>query len=132
MNELGRTSPRAAAPRPGAPFRDAATLAACGGCGEVVDVFFALLRAGLYGRELAAEEVLGDIDWEVVMALAQKHAVCGIIIESVRFLPEELRPPGPLAAKMNRFAMGLIQTNLILDKTAARLSAFLEIGRAHV
>lgn len=89
-----------------------------------VNTFFSLLRSGMYGLPLPESELPRNIDWETVIKLAQKHAVYGIIIDSVRFLPERLRPTGTVAAKMNRFALGLIQTNLILDKTVGRLVTF--------
>lgn len=87
-------------------------------------IFFSLLRSGMYGTPIPESELPGSIDWEAIIALAKKHVVLGIIIESVRFLPERLRPSGPIAAGMNRFALGLIQTNIILDRTVARLVEF--------
>lgn len=91
-----------------------------------LDIFFALLRSGMYGMPIPESELPESIDWESIINFAQKHVVYGIIIESVRFLPEELLPTGTIAAKMNKFALGLIQTNVILDKTVVRLSDFLK------
>lgn len=91
-----------------------------------LDIFFALLRSGMYGMPIPESELPKSIDWESIINFAQKHVVYGIIIESVRLLPEELRPTGTIAAKMNKFALGLIQTNVILDKTVVRLSDFLK------
>lgn len=90
-----------------------------------VKIFFALLRSGLYGTPVPESEMPERIDWNAIMALAKKHAVEGIIIESVQYLPGSLRPSAALYAKMSKFALGLIQTNLILDKTLARLVRFL-------
>lgn len=90
-----------------------------------VNIFFALLRSGLYGNPIPESEMLERIDWKAVMALAKKHAVEGIIIDSVQRLPESLRPSDALYAKMSKFALGLIRTNLILDSTLARLVSFL-------
>lgn len=87
-------------------------------------IFFSLLKAGMYGTPLPEAELPDSIDWKAVTALAHRHAVLGIIIDSVQSLPERLRPPEPIATKMNKFALGLIQANLILDKTVARLVAF--------
>lgn len=80
----------------------------------------------MYGIPIPESELPGRIDWKAVIALAKKHVVFGIIIESVQMLPERLRPSGAVAAEMNRFALGLIQTNIILDNTIARLSGFFE------
>lgn len=79
----------------------------------------------MYGTPLPEQELPESIDWNAIIKLAKKHIVLGIIIDSVQFLPDRLRPSGPVYAKMNKFALGLIQTNLILDKTAAHLATFL-------
>ncbi|MDE7135715.1 MAG: nucleotidyltransferase family protein [Muribaculaceae bacterium] len=88
-------------------------------------IFFALLRSGMYGVPIPESELPESIDWEAIVALAKKHVVYGIIIDGLRFLPERLRPEGQIAANMNKFALGLFKTNVILDKTAGRLADFL-------
>lgn len=88
-------------------------------------IFFALLRSGLYGTPLPESKLPESIDWTAVIRLAKKHVVYGIIIDSIPLLPERLRPSGDVAAEINRFALGLIRTNMILDLTVARLSTFL-------
>ena len=90
-----------------------------------IDIFFSLLRSGMYGIPVPESELPESIDWEAVVRLAKKHVVTGIIIESVQFLPERLRPSGDISAKMNGFALGLFRTNIILDSAVARLSSFL-------
>ncbi len=78
----------------------------------------------MFGTPIPESELPESIDWNAIVKLAQKHVVLGIIIDSVQLLPERLRPSAPILAKMSKFALGLIQTNLILDKTAARLVEF--------
>lgn len=80
----------------------------------------------MYGIPVPESELPESIDWKAVLALAQQHAVVGTIINSVQFLPERLRPSDSTSAKMNKFALGLIQANMVLDRTAARLVEFLE------
>lgn len=80
----------------------------------------------MYGTPVPESELPESIDWKAIIKLAQKHVVFGIIIDSIQFLPERLRPSGSTVAKMNKFALGLIQTNIILDKSVARLSSFLQ------
>lgn len=80
----------------------------------------------MYGTPVPESELPESIDWNAIIKLAQKHVVLGIIIDSVQLLPENLRPSGSILAKMNKFALGLIQANLILDKSVARLSSFLQ------
>lgn len=93
--------------------------------GKMYPVFFSLLRSGMYGTPIPEAELPDSIDWKSIIALARKHVVLGIIIDSVALLPEHLHPSASTMAKMNKFAIGLIQTNLILDRTAARLVTFL-------
>lgn len=93
---------------------------------DSVNIFFSLLRSGLYGSPVPKSDLPDNIDWKAVVALAKKHAVLGTIIESVQFLPDRLRPSSSVSAKMSAFALGLIQTNLVLDKTVAQLVAFLK------
>lgn len=93
--------------------------------GKMYPVFFSLLRSGMYGTPIPEAELPDSIDWKSIIALARKHVVLGIIIDSVALLPEHLHPSASTMDKMNKFAIGLIQTNLILDRTAARLVTFL-------
>ncbi|MDE5749333.1 MAG: nucleotidyltransferase family protein [Duncaniella sp.] len=90
-----------------------------------IKLFFSLLRSGLYGKPLTDEELPESIDWEGVVALAQRHGVQGTIIESVQLLPDRLRPYGQTMARMGKFALGLIHANMILDRTVGKLVAFL-------
>lgn len=92
---------------------------------DSIDIFFSLLRSGLYGTPLPESELPESIDWGAINRLARKHVVVGIIIESVRFLPERLRPSNATCAKMDKFALGLIQANMVMDQAAARLVEFL-------
>lgn len=91
---------------------------------DITDIFFSLLRSGLYGVPIPESDLPDTIDWDAVVALARKHAVLGIIVESVQFLPDHLRPSADLTAKMNKFALGLIRANMILDQSIARLVSF--------
>ncbi len=90
-----------------------------------INLFFGLLRSGLYGTPLPEHKLPASIDWEAVGALAEKHGVTGTIIESIQLLPEHLRPTEEIRAGMMRFALGLIQANLILDKTVSKLTGYL-------
>lgn len=92
---------------------------------DSINIFLSLLRSGLYGTPIPKSELPDSIDWEAVIRLAQKHVVFGIVIESIQFLPARLRPAGAIAAKVNKFALSLIQANIIMDRSAARLVRFL-------
>ena len=91
-----------------------------------MDIFFALLRSGLYGTPIPPSDLPEKIDWNAIVAIARKHFVFGTIIDAIQYLPEHLHPSARSVARMNQFALGLIQTNVVLDRTAARLVTFLE------
>ncbi len=92
---------------------------------QSINIFFSLLRSGLYGRPVPQSELPAAIDWEAVTTLGKMHAVLGILIESVQFLPAPLRPSGEMMARLGKYALGQIQANLVLDQAAARLVRFL-------
>lgn len=92
---------------------------------DSINIFFSLLRSGMYGEPVPVDELPASIDWDAIGRLSRKHAVLGIIIDSVQLLPEGLRPPAALYAKMSGYALKLIRTNLIIDKTVAKLVEFL-------
>lgn len=91
-----------------------------------IESFFALLRAGLYGTDLPAESLPSAIDWEWVVRMAKLHSVLGVVIEGAAMLPEALRPPAELYARMQRHALRLIHSNMGLDRCVGQLVLFLE------
>jgi hypothetical protein len=93
---------------------------------NTINIFFSLLRAGIYGVPVPESELPESIDWKAVVTLAKKHVVYGIIIDSVQFVPERLRPSQAVYAKMNKFAMGLLKTNAVLDLAVAHLATSLK------
>lgn len=69
-------------------------------------------------------ELPDQIDWDAIVVLARKHTVLGIIIESIHFLPERLYPSASMSAKMNKFAIKLIQSNIGIDQRVGKLVTF--------
>lgn len=93
---------------------------------RTTDIFFSLLRSGLYGVPIPEGEMPSEIDWHAVGELAKMHSVTGIIIESVQFLPARLHPSAEIKGRMNAYALRLIQSNMGLDKRVAQLVSFFE------
>lgn len=93
---------------------------------HVTDIFFALLRSGLYGTPIPDDCLPEAIDWDAVMRLAKMHTVIGVVIESVQFLPPSLQPPEAMMAKMRKFAIKVIHSNIGLDRAVARLVTFFD------
>ena len=90
------------------------------------NIFFSLLKSGMYGTPIPAADLPEHIDWSSILTLAKKQTVIGLIIESVQFLPESLHPSPSTYAKMQKFALRNIHTHMMLDKEAARLTEFFD------
>lgn len=73
---------------------------------DSINIFFLLLRSGMYGKPVPDSELPHSIDWKSIIRLAKKHVVLGIIIDSVQFLPESLRPTAEIEAKMKKICIG--------------------------
>ena len=90
-----------------------------------LDIFFLLLRSGMYGTPIPEDRLPDSIDWKFILELATKHTVTGLIIDSINRLPERLRPTSPLSEKIDQFALRIIRSNAIIDRAASRLVNFL-------
>lgn len=63
------------------------------------DIFFSLLRSGLWGSgpaDLAGEEP----DWDSIFTLARRQAVFGLVFRGASMLPENQMPPMPDRMKL--------------------------------
>ncbi len=87
----------------------------------MIDVFFELVRSGLYGTPISPDRLPPSIPWKEIRDLARKNAVLGLIIESLQFLPPDLLPPPDIAAGLNQHALALIRSNITMDREAAKL-----------
>ncbi|MDE6715943.1 MAG: nucleotidyltransferase family protein [Muribaculaceae bacterium] len=90
-----------------------------------ISVFFVLLRSGMYDLPIPENQLPDHIDWAYILELARKHTVMGLIIDSIRHLPPNLRPSAPISEKLDKFALRLISSNAMLDRAAIRLGSFL-------
>lgn len=98
---------------------------------EPLSSFFTLLRAGMTAKPIPADQLPDHIDWERVVALARKHTVLGIVIDAIQYLPAELRPAPALAARLQKFALGLIQANILTDRAVGHLVSFFDSHGIH-
>lgn len=57
------------------------------------DSFYALLRAGLWERELRLPSVPDAAGWERLLSLSRSQAVMGLILKGIAQLPAGQRPP---------------------------------------
>ena len=73
---------------------------------HLLDAFFALLRAGLWGTtpDPAFFVSFTETQWQALLALAQKQAVLGLIYAGVSRLPKELMPNQQLLLRLYGFS----------------------------
>ena len=93
---------------------------------RTLQALFALLRAGLWGRDDDAAASVFPIsaeEWERVFTLARHQTVTGIAFRGLDFLPEEAAPPMVVAAKWMAHADRIEQSNRIMNETLAKLYA---------
>lgn len=57
------------------------------------DIFFALLRAGLWERDLRLAAVPSAEDWLALLETARRQAVLGLLYRGIAHLPENQMPP---------------------------------------
>ena len=57
------------------------------------DIFFALLRAGLWEQDLQLPSTPSAEDWQAVLQTARQQAVLGLIYRGVAHLPGDRMPP---------------------------------------
>ena len=96
---------------------------------NIIEAFFFLTRAGLFGRtEHADSLLLDDVDWEEVYQLAKEQSVVGLVEEGIQVLQDEwLRVHGsPLlpqkwAVKFAYASLKLEQYNLGMNQFIAGL-----------
>lgn len=90
-----------------------------------ISVFFALLRSGMYDRPIPENQLPEHIDWNYIIGLARRHTVLGLIIDSIRHLPANLRPSATISEKLDKFAFRLMSSNAMLDRAAIKIVNFL-------
>ena len=79
-------------------------------------VFFALLRSGLWerplvARELAAAAALDETGWSEMLKLAREQAVPGLLYRAVTHLPADFKRPDGYVLDLMAFAGGLAREN---------------------
>lgn len=89
--------------------------------GNAPTALLALLRLALDNR--ATLPPMADSGWEAVFALAQRHAVAGMLFPTVSQFPEALRPPRHLLLSWFALAEQTKRLNRRVDADAVRLTA---------
>lgn len=94
------------------------------------DIFFELLRMGLWGRgTLSVAEPLSDEDWAVLYQYALNHTVEGILFDSFSLLTKEQLPPRALRMKWTARVDQIERYNVRMGEvTAEQFKAFVQLG----
>ena len=64
------------------------------------DIFFALLRAGLWEKDLRLDAELSCEDWNALLDTARRQAVLGLFYRGIAHLPEDQMPPADLRLQL--------------------------------
>lgn len=77
--------------------------------------YFALLQAGLWGKE-ANSSLFGETtDWDSIYNLAKSQTTLGIVYDGMLTLPNELRPERPLFMKWSALVARIEEDNEFLN-----------------
>ena len=106
---------------------------------NIIEAFFFLIRAGLFGRTEHADSMqLDDVDWAEVYQLAKEQSVVGLVGEGIELLQDEWPRvhgspllPQKWAIKFHCAALKLEQFNLAMNKFIAGLIRRLDKRNIH-
>ena len=87
--------------------------------------FFELLKSGLWGGAPDASLFVGEVDWPQLFQLARRQALPAIVLDGVRLLPEELRPPKALYLQWCAVMLHVEEQNELLNREIGNLYALL-------
>lgn len=95
---------------------------------NVLDAFFVLLRAGLWGTtpDPAFFVSLTEMQWRKLLALAQKQTVLGLIYAGVSRLPKELMPNQELLLRLYGFSERIRKNNAKIVAVAQEVCGWFE------
>lgn len=95
---------------------------------KVLDAFFALLHAGLWGTtpDPAFFVSFTGTQWRALLALAQKQAVLGLIYAGVSRLPKALMPDQELLLRLYGFAEQIRKNNARIGAVAQEVCGWFE------
>lgn len=96
---------------------------------NLTDIFFALLRAGLWERDLCLNAVPTAEDWQALLETARRQAVQGLLYRGVAHLSEDQMPPADLRLQLLAEIDRIERRNKQLEQTQqALLERFRDAG----
>lgn len=88
------------------------------------EIFLALVRSALWRKPFEVDESMPD--WTEILRLAEQQTVMGLVADSLRFLPESMRPSGEMYRKLQMKAVLIAQSHALLNMKLAQTVRFLE------
>lgn len=95
---------------------------------NVLDAFFVLLRAGLWGTtpDPALFVDMGRKEWVALLQMAQKQAVLGLVYAGISRLPKELMPESQVLLRLYGFVEQIRKQNARIDEVTQEICSWLE------
>ena len=88
------------------------------------EILLALVRSALWRKPFEVDESMPD--WTEILRLAEQQTVMGLVADSLRFLPESMRPSGEMYRKLQMKAVLIAQSHALLNMKLAQTVRFLE------
>lgn len=95
---------------------------------QIQQQFFALLRAGLWGKAPDAALFGAGTDWPALLAASKKQSVQAVVLDGVQMLPPDCRPPKALYLQWCALGLHTEEQNELLNHELGNLYALM---RAH-
>ena len=92
---------------------------------QIQQQFFALLRAGLWGKAPDASLFDANTDWAALLTAAKKQSVQAVVLDGVQLLPVDCRPPKSLYLQWCALGLHTEEQNEQLNRELARLYALM-------
>ena len=92
---------------------------------QIQQQFFALLRAGLWGKAPDASLFGAGTDWAALLAAAKKQSVQAVVLDGVQLLPADCRPPKPIYLQWCALSLHTEEQNELLNRELNHLYALM-------
>lgn len=100
------------------------------GLGKLHSVLLALLRSGLWEKEIddLSDFPLSAGEWGSVLRLSRQQTVTGLVFEGLQHLPDDMLPPEPVLIRWTAEVDAIERMNLKMNRS---LSQLYDLFRSH-
>ena len=99
---------------------------------QTENLFFALLRAGLWGTYDGDERLTNDIEWEALLKLAEEQTVSGVVSDGLALVKKavpSLEVPANVTRRLMVQTIGIERSNALVDSVVAEVCGILNKAR---